>query len=178
MNRVRATNEVGRRIRQAEVQGLPGVDQFFHGTGDIFDRNVGIHGVLIKKIDPIGAQSFQRCIHARPDVLRPAARARLLLYRPSPARTWWRSRRVCAGHERRGLRVFRSKMGRRRAHVKEVAAEIERAVQSCDCFRIVPPAVWRTAEANFRDFQALCAELALLQQPHGSLLTSGLARAL
>ncbi|MNT35349.1 hypothetical protein D3C72_1713750 [compost metagenome] len=39
------------RLGQAKVLHLPFLDQRLHRTGDVFNRHIGIHPVLIKQID-------------------------------------------------------------------------------------------------------------------------------
>ena len=47
---------------------LAGLDQFPHRSGHVLHRHVGVDPVLVKEVDPVGAQALQRGLGDRPDV--------------------------------------------------------------------------------------------------------------
>ena len=53
-------------------------NEVLHRARDVFDRDVGVHAVLIQQIDPIGLQSGQRGVGDLPDVRGTAVEPRLL----------------------------------------------------------------------------------------------------
>src|SRR6267143_5259878 len=50
-----------RGFRESEVLHLALLDEVFHGSGDVFDRHVGIYAVLIEQVDDIGLEALERC---------------------------------------------------------------------------------------------------------------------
>ena len=66
LNRVRATNGLRARLRKAEVQHLPGLDQILDGAGHVFDWHGEIDAVLIVEIDAIGPEALQRFLDDAP----------------------------------------------------------------------------------------------------------------
>src|SRR5215213_8659967 len=75
LNRLRATNGLRARLRKAEVQHLPGLDQILDGAGHVFDWHCGIDAVLIVEIDAIGPEALERFLDDAPDALRPAVQS-------------------------------------------------------------------------------------------------------
>src|SRR5208337_1234817 len=69
---VRATNRLDARFGEAEVPDLALLNEVLHGSGDVFNRHVGIDAVLIEEVDDIGLESFQRGLADLADVLGPA----------------------------------------------------------------------------------------------------------
>ena len=53
-----AANALNTGLRQAEVLHLAFGDQILHRSGDIFNWDVGIDTVLVKKVNHIGPQPF------------------------------------------------------------------------------------------------------------------------
>ncbi len=53
-------------------------DQVLHCPGDVFDRHVRVHAVLIEEIDDVRPETLQRRLGDLLDVRRPAAEAALL----------------------------------------------------------------------------------------------------
>src|SRR6267143_3489046 len=51
-----------RGFRESEVLHLALMDEVFHGSGDVFDRHVGIYAVLIEQVDDIGLEALKRCL--------------------------------------------------------------------------------------------------------------------
>jgi hypothetical protein len=54
------------------VSDLALLNEVLHGSRDILDRHVGIDAVLIKEVDEIGLESFQRGLGDLANVLGPA----------------------------------------------------------------------------------------------------------
>jgi hypothetical protein len=67
---VRATNRLDAGFGEAEVPDLALLNEVLHGSGDIFNRHVGVDAVLIEEVDDIGLKSFQRGLGDLADVLR------------------------------------------------------------------------------------------------------------
>jgi hypothetical protein len=80
LNGVCATNRLHSWLRKSEVLYLAFLNQLFHRAGNIFDRHAGIDAVLIKQIDNIGPESFQRSVGDLFDVLRPTIESNLLTF--------------------------------------------------------------------------------------------------
>jgi hypothetical protein len=57
------------------------LDQLFDSTGNIFDRDLRIDTMLVKQIDAIGLQPFERSLGNFHDVLGPAINADLFAVR-------------------------------------------------------------------------------------------------
>ena len=72
LNRVRAANGLRARLREAEVQNLPGLDQILDRAGHVFDRHGEIDAVLVVEIDAVGPEALERFLDDLPDTLRPA----------------------------------------------------------------------------------------------------------
>ena len=70
-----ATNRPYACLRQSEVLHFALLNQFFHRTGYFLNRHTWINAVLIKKVNHIGPEPFQRCIGHLFDVLGPAVQA-------------------------------------------------------------------------------------------------------
>ena len=70
-----ATNRPHACLRQAKVLYLALLNQVFHRTGHVLNRHTWINAVLIKKVNHIGPEPFQRCIGHLFDVLGPAVQA-------------------------------------------------------------------------------------------------------
>ena len=70
-----ATNRPYACLRQSEVLHFALLNQFFHRTGHVLNRHTWINAVLIKKVNHIGPEPFQRCIGHLFDVLGPAVQA-------------------------------------------------------------------------------------------------------
>jgi len=47
------------RLRETEVQNLPGFNQIFNGGGYVLDRNFWINPMLVIKIDVVGPEALQ-----------------------------------------------------------------------------------------------------------------------
>src|ERR1700756_3424469 len=72
MNRVCTANRLGTGLGQTEVLYLSLLDQFLHGSRNIFNRHVRVDTMLIQKVDGVDVQSAQGCIRDLPDVVGPA----------------------------------------------------------------------------------------------------------
>jgi hypothetical protein len=59
-------------FRHPEMLYLALANQILNGPGDILDRHTGIHAVLVKEVDDIGSQSFQRRIRVLANAFGPA----------------------------------------------------------------------------------------------------------
>src|SRR5690242_20473395 len=62
------SNGLSTRFRHAKVLHLACSNQFLHGARDVFNRYIRIDAVLIKQVDAIGSQTFQRSLHVSSDV--------------------------------------------------------------------------------------------------------------
>src|SRR5271157_1372005 len=62
-------------FRHAEVLDLALLNEVLHGSRDVFDRNLGVHTVLIVEIDGINPEPLQRPFDGLLDVLGPAIHA-------------------------------------------------------------------------------------------------------
>jgi hypothetical protein len=56
---------------------LPGRDELPHRTGDVLDRHLRVHPVLVEQVDRLDAQPLQRGVGDLDDVLRAAVQAGL-----------------------------------------------------------------------------------------------------
>jgi hypothetical protein len=77
LHRVRAANRLRAGFRQAEMSDLAFADEVFHRAGDVLDRHVRIHAMLVEEIDAVGPQPLQRGIGDLADMRRPAVEAGL-----------------------------------------------------------------------------------------------------
>src|SRR5205807_105346 len=59
---MRAADGLYACFRESEVFKLALPDQVFHGSGNIFDRHVGIDAVLIEQVDDVGLKALERGI--------------------------------------------------------------------------------------------------------------------
>lgn len=75
LNRVRTADGLGARLREAEVQNLPSLDQIFDRAGHVLNWHGEIDAVLIVEIDAVGPQTLERFLDDLPDALRPAVQA-------------------------------------------------------------------------------------------------------
>src|SRR5208283_2096951 len=66
-----ATNRLDPCFRKSEVLHLSLLNQLLHGSGDFFDRHVGVNAVLIVQIDDISLQALQRALGGFLDVFWP-----------------------------------------------------------------------------------------------------------
>jgi hypothetical protein len=66
---VGATDGVGTGLGQPELQHLPSLDEVFDGSGDVFDRDLGVDAVLVEQVDVVGAQPSQRALDGLGEVL-------------------------------------------------------------------------------------------------------------
>ena len=62
LDRVRAANRLNASFGKAKVFNLPFGDEVFNGSGNVFNRHVGVDTVLIEEIDVIGSQPFQASV--------------------------------------------------------------------------------------------------------------------
>ncbi len=62
-------------FRESEVLHFVRANQVFHRTRHVLNRHVGINAVLIKEVDHLGSEAFQRGIGHLLDVLGPAVQA-------------------------------------------------------------------------------------------------------
>ena len=53
---------------------LPACDELFDRAGDVLDRHVGVHAVLVVQVDHVDAEAAQRAVGGLRDVLGPAIR--------------------------------------------------------------------------------------------------------
>ena len=60
---------------EAKVLHLALLDQFLHGSCDVFDGHVGIDAVLVEDVNAVDVQTLQRCCGNLLDVLRAAVEA-------------------------------------------------------------------------------------------------------
>ena len=72
LNWVCATDRLRCCFRHAEVLDLALLNEVLHGSRDVFDRNLGVHTVLIVEIDGINHEPLERAFDRLLDVLRPA----------------------------------------------------------------------------------------------------------
>ena len=70
-----------RGFGKPEVLHLAGANQFFDGTGDVFDWHLGIDAVLIEQIDRFDPEAFQRRFGDLLDMFGAAVQAVLLALR-------------------------------------------------------------------------------------------------
>jgi hypothetical protein len=70
--RVRPADGARSGLGQAEVPHLARRDQFPDRSGDLLDRHLRVHPVLVQQVNPPGAQPPQRPVHRLPNVIRPA----------------------------------------------------------------------------------------------------------
>jgi hypothetical protein len=75
MHGVRATDRVGRRLGEAEVRHLAGVDELLHRTDRLLDRRVAVDAVLVIEVDVIDAEPFEARVAGLVHVLGPAVDA-------------------------------------------------------------------------------------------------------
>src|SRR5580658_3865198 len=75
MNFVRPANSGRRRFRESEIFHFAGFHQISHRAYGVFDRSVGVHAMLVIKIDVIDAEALERSFTGRFHVLRLAADA-------------------------------------------------------------------------------------------------------
>ena len=75
MDLIGAPQRGRRRLRHSQELDLALLHQLLHGADGIFDRNFGIHAVLVVKIDHFHAQPLQAGIAALAHVIRLAAHA-------------------------------------------------------------------------------------------------------
>src|SRR5665647_526512 len=59
-------------FRKSEMFHFPFLNKVFHGTGNIFNRYVRVNPVLIKKVNSLYPESFQRFLCHFLNMLRPA----------------------------------------------------------------------------------------------------------
>ena len=64
---MRTTDRPHTRLGEAEVPHLALLDQILHRAGNVLDRDIRVHAVLVEQVDPVGAESAQRVVDTRPD---------------------------------------------------------------------------------------------------------------
>ena len=62
LDRVRASNSFYAGLRQPEVFHLSLLDEFFDGSGHIFNRDIRVDAVLVEQIDAIGPETLERSL--------------------------------------------------------------------------------------------------------------------
>jgi hypothetical protein len=77
LNGVGATNGLHIGFGEAKVLHLALLDQFLHGSCDVFDGHFWIGAVLVEDVDAVDVQALQRCCGNLLDVLRAAVEALL-----------------------------------------------------------------------------------------------------
>ena len=60
VDRVRAADRLGRRLRQPEEADLAGVDQLGHRADGLLDRHPGVDPVLVVEVDVVDGEAPQR----------------------------------------------------------------------------------------------------------------------
>src|SRR5207249_2702837 len=60
LNGVCTTDGLHACFRESEMFHLALLNQILHGSGDVFDRHVGIDAVLIQQVDDIGLEALER----------------------------------------------------------------------------------------------------------------------
>src|ERR1019366_5145673 len=76
LNGVCTTDRFCGCLGKSEVLDLACLNQFLHGTRDLFDRHVRIHPVLIQQVDGFDFEPLERAFDGFLDVLRPAIQLR------------------------------------------------------------------------------------------------------
>jgi hypothetical protein len=72
MDRMCAADGLGASLRKSEMMDLAFLDQPLDGAGDVLDRHLGVHPVLVEQIDAIGLEALEHAFGHVLDVLRPA----------------------------------------------------------------------------------------------------------
>ena len=80
---LRAADCLCRGFGQPEVFDLALLNQILHCAGNVFNRNFGVHAMLIVEVDGIDLQPPERAFDNVPDVLRPAITSPPLRFRAS-----------------------------------------------------------------------------------------------
>ena len=80
---VRAADCLCRGFGQPEVFDVALLNQILHCAGNVFNRNFGVHAMLIVEVDGIDLQPPERAFDNVPDVLRPAITSPPLRFRAS-----------------------------------------------------------------------------------------------
>ncbi len=75
LNCVCATDGLCCCFRKPEVLDLALVNEVLHGSRHVFDRDLGVHAVLIEEVDGIDPEPLERAFGRLRDVLRPAVQA-------------------------------------------------------------------------------------------------------
>src|SRR5260370_27198582 len=69
LDRVRTTDGLDARFREAKVPDLALSDQLLHRPGDVFDGHVRVDAVLVEQVDGVNLEPPQRCFGDLFDVL-------------------------------------------------------------------------------------------------------------
>ena len=168
---VRAANRLHACLGKSEVLDLPGLNQFLHRAGHVFDGHVRVDAMLIQQVDAFHPEPLERAFDGLLDVLRPAVHAR-------------RSRPMIAAAqiepELRGDHHFAAEGRQRLAHelfvderavdlggVEERDAAFHGGVEKRDHLllvfgRTVGKAHSHAAEPDSRNFQIALSKFALL----------------
>ena len=168
---VGAADRLHAGFREPEVLDLAFVNQILHRPGDVFDRHVRVHAVLIEEVDRLDLQTLQRGLGNLFDVRRPAIEAARSIGFEREPELGRDDHLVTEGAERFADELFIDERAVGFGGVEERDAAFDGRPKQRDSFLpvnsgAVAKAQSHAAEPKRRDFEVAVAECSL---PHVAL---------
>ena len=142
MHFVGAANRLRAGLGKTQVAHLPRADEFGHRANCFFDGCVRIHAMLVVEVDRVNAEAAETCFARRADVFRPAVdAAEVGVAGAEDSELRGEEHFVAPTANGAANELFVDVRAVDVRGVKEIDAQLERAMDRGNGFRVVPSAV-------------------------------------